>query len=260
MLKAPAIREKVFEVFKEKILSVLHPDDTIITNGYDESGYLFYFLTNCALFVFEGRFASQVANKNAIESFYSSGNYGQPKKIIVNDVLNDLIQIYQTNGSHTPQHHHSQVSACFLFPRLTKEVTSKDIGLFFNSIYKSPLRLNSRASALQESLKTLRKQKLAELQQLQEKTCLTVVKELLLELEPNDKVTLADAVKAVEEEGNFSSLDMPAIEEALKLVAENLDGFKYARLTKTIKRLDTQSHALAEEIDALFKKFDDFKK
>jgi hypothetical protein len=258
LLKAPAIRERIFAKFKEKISGVLAPEDQIITNGYDESGYLFYFLTNRALFVFEGRFPSQVANKNAIDSFYSSGIYGQPKKIIVDDVLNDLIQIYQTNGSYAPQHHHSQVSSCFLFPKITNNLIGKDISLYFNNIFKTH-GLTVKAPVLQESLKTLREQKLAELKQLQENNCLEVIKTLLLELEPNDEAKLEDAIQIVKEEYNFSALDEKIIKKSLILVAENLEEFKFVRLTKTIKRLDKQSDLLGEEIDNLFKKFDDLK-
>lgn len=253
MLKAPEIREKVLEKFIKNILPNLHENDQIIRSGYEQNNYIFHILTKQALFFFAGRWEGQVSNEQQLETCHLPD---RAKAIIVDELFDDLIKVYQTDGTYLLPREYTWISACIIFPKLTKMSTSAEIHKFFNKFNTRPLQLKNYTNL---NLNDIRKKMLTELKQIQENTCLETVKELLLELEPHDEVMLTEAIQVVKEEGNFTSLDEPTIEKALKVVAENLKEFKFVRLTRTIKRLDIQSSTLADEIDNLFKKFGDFK-
>ena len=221
--------EIAFKRFKQKIAESLRTNDKEINSGF-EANRLFY-LSERALFIIGGK----VRNTK------------------LDDLLNNMINYYKSEGKEKINFPNAY---CFLFPELTLKLTSKEIsGIFYNKLIKANKGLIKGSPVLVDYLLLNRKKKIERLKKLQEKKCLTLIKELLLELDENNEVILENAINVIKEEGSFSELDDKFIQEALLSIVTNLEEFKYIRLTRCIKRLDIVSTNLNSQIDQLLQQF-----
>lgn len=220
------MKKSVFKKFKTRLDGRITSDDKLIVSGFDNSRNFFYYLTEKALLVLGGRYLGN--------DYFS---ISERKTVKVDVLINDLEQLYLSGGEY--RSFYGNFIRCVIFPNLTHEMENQDIYSGIIRIRDPPIYLAGINDILANNLLEYNKRRNQKLVSLQEKKCLEVIKEFLLELEPNDEAELGTAIEVVKEESPLSKIDDTFIENALREVAQKLPGFKYIRLTKSIRRKDT---------------------